>query len=119
MLSRAPNESVTPPVTCKLSILGISREVSVVCFPGEMFHETAEVIRRQSPFNVTLIFGYITYPGEGNWGGYLTTASKVALGGYHSTFCSPEAEHEVIHAAIELLSDAWQTFQSSKEHSFN
>ena len=110
----AKNENCVSSIA-NLCVIGISREVGVVCFAGEMFHETAEAIRQQSPFKITMIFGYMATPGESANGlYYLTTESKVSLGGLHS-YNQPEFEQEVACMAVKLLSDVSEEIQKTYE----
>jgi hypothetical protein len=93
-----------PPVQTKLIVLGMNRDVAALCFSNELHYETAEAIRARSSFPITLMFGYVAYP-DVNDHGYLTTPSKLALGGYHAWTYDPSAEGIFIKAAVDLLAE--------------
>lgn len=104
-LKRA-RSSPMPPVETVIGVLRFDEEVCALCCPMEVHHKTMRKIRERSPFPVTLMFGYVTYPGEVGVGSYITTRRKLDLGGYHADVFAPEAEEVIIESYLELLHDA-------------
>lgn len=88
---------------CRL--MTIDEDVAIWSAPIELFCEISNEVRKDSPFQTTLFFGYTN-----GWIGYLSTAKAFADGGYEprvTPFTPPAAEAltEQISARIQALKE--------------
>jgi hypothetical protein len=112
-LKRARNGPLAPKEV-RIDVLSFNRQVCALCCSLEIHHETIQAIRARSPFPVTLMFGYVTYPAGGGGGGsYVTTPRKLQFGGRHADVYDPEAEKVFIDGSLELLQEAWSQAANS------